>query len=1315
MKPRFLVLICAVLFAFASDARAVIANAWHIPVSAQTGIPATMRDPFVEIAPTGSFTVYQGYFKNNGAGGNQNGGYLIYRNATTSGAWQSVALAFHANAPSNANVQNQFWKGVIVLGAGGLNAGANDVVQYYIKATYSDRDDTYLHGGDLDTHNLSTGTESVAQGNPYSFRNRPAWIFHAGNRVVSGSSVGFWAKVGYIGDLNSNTTRWADAGAVYFTTDGSAPAGSLGAGSGTTQVATFAYDHPEQNSNEAGSVTGAKPMWWAAAVPALLQSLPLGATIQYKIGFWHSANGEERFADFNAAADNQVFTFTNGTVGDAVMAVTTATTGTLNGNYTTTKLFVDEIAGTTMPITIDFQPGQGGVTAVEVVTNLNQRDYADGDRNANGVSDGMEFNQTESLIGTAGDFYYRSFPMTSTGAGHYALTALSAAKTGAYRLTARWKVSGDPAWRWFTNASANRRDHAITVSPVTARGMNMYEVNTLTVEAKATGNFVERSTFEDLYDAAGAPRTGDGRGFNLDYLTGLGVNWLWFQPIHPAAIEGRETDPATGLPYSHGSPYAVKNFFEVDPWMSANYNGTDDITSAASRAKGMVSFQGFVSAADARGVSVMLDSPFNHAGYDVELAQAGVDLFQRNGETWLPSDLIKNREARFFSKSGDYAARASGTADIALAPDRGDFGKWNDVKDVYFGRYDALVNQNPADNGNHLNESDRFFYAATGQGTANNPENANWTSDDDPSVARDANVTKQTWRYFARYAVHWLEKTRPAGQNRNSTPADGNAAVRAAWDARGIDGLRCDFGQGLPPQCWEYISNVARSYKWNFVMMTESLDGGAVTYRSNRHFDVLNENIVFPLKTAGNATQMRQIFEDRRTAYGQGLVLTNTTSHDEENYANIFHPLLRHYAVNAMDGAPLVFMGQELGVTRTSGFTFYETNFGKNIASFKKFNAMQPAWLNRTANAFGEKFLFDAFASVSQARLGSPALRGSNRWFLSRAAGGTREEIWAVAKYEQPNASPNFQDVVLAFSNLRTETAQSETFNVNVTQGGGNLFGIKAGRTYNVRNIAAYLGPAADGFDPTRRTQWLWGGGMSGSALLAGGVFVNVNPVPATNAAWITAPFEAQFLKLYDVTPPPVAGVPATPKAYAIGNQAVFSWTPASDPEGGISGYELTITGAGAPQVITLGNVTGYTFTGALGQTVQASIRSINNAGTRSAASAVGGGTILLSATGDADGDGVSNVDEQTAGTDPLSANSIFKITGATRPSANSFQVQWSSVPGIQYEVLASPSLSQTFTNVSGVTPIPATGTTTSYTDPSVGPRRFYKVRVVAP
>src|SRR5207253_8832653 len=127
----------------------------------------------------------------------------------------------------------------------------------------------------------------------------------------------------------------------------------------------------------------------------------------------------------------------------------------------------------------------------------------------------------------------------------------------------------------------------------------------------------------------------------------------------------------------------------------------------------------------------------------------------------------------------------------------------------------------------------------------------------------------------------------------------------ATQTSHGIGGLRADFGQGLPPQLWEYLINKTRARKWNFVFMAESLDGGAVTYRSNRHFDVLNENIVFPLKSASTATDYRNIFEARRIAYGQGLVLLNNTSHDEQNYSDPFQALIRHAVCSTMDGAPM--------------------------------------------------------------------------------------------------------------------------------------------------------------------------------------------------------------------------------------------------------------------------------------------------------------------------------------------------------------------------------------------------------------------------
>ena len=103
--------------------------------------------------------------------------------------------------------------------------------------------------------------------------------------------------------------------------------------------------------------------------------------------------------------------------------------------------------------------------------------------------------------------------------------------------------------------------------------------------------------------------------------------------------------------------------------------------------------------------------------------------------------------------------------------------------------------------------------------------------------------------------------------------------------------------------------------------MTESLDGGAVTYRSNRHFDILNENIVFALQSAATASDYRNCFEARRNAYGQGLVLLNNVSHDEQNYDDPFEALIRYMACSTIDGAPMIFYGEELGISTFSAST----------------------------------------------------------------------------------------------------------------------------------------------------------------------------------------------------------------------------------------------------------------------------------------------------------------------------------------------------------------------------------------------------------
>lgn len=531
-----------------------------------------------------------------------------------------------------------------------------------------------------------------------------------------------------------------------------------------------------------------------------------------------------------------------------------------NADYTTEHVFVDEIAGDIVPYSVFFNPNVANVdpSTVQVYTNLNRRDYATlpyTDENGIPTQEGIN-PPSGDVVGTDDSHYYRAYLMAPSGE-QYSLTLdgsnAGPAKTGAYRMTARYRLLGSNTWNYYT--TNGRRDHAIVVSPVGARNISLYETNVINVDASGD-QMSQRSTFADLHDST--------KRWNLDYLQALGSNYIWFQPIHPNGIDGRQIDPNTGQPYTVGSPYAVKNFFSVMELM-----GKDDTRDGA-----MSEFQGFMTAADTAGVGIMLDAPFNHTSYDCELADQGVTLIKPGVD---PLTEIRNSEARFYSHgdlfniaNNNYCTRAASATDIAPAPDRNDFGKFGDVFDIYFGDYSALVCLNDQDDNNYLNENDVFNYA-----------DPSWTSVDFTDNGISNNITRNVWQYFASYVPYWLTRTGHRGYN--STPADGDASTRLALDSEGIDALRADFGQGLPPQAWEYIINVARSHKWNFVFMTESLDGGAVTYRSARHFDILNENIIFSFQTATQTSDYRGMFDARRASYGQGLVLLNSTSHDEEN------------------------------------------------------------------------------------------------------------------------------------------------------------------------------------------------------------------------------------------------------------------------------------------------------------------------------------------------------------------------------------------------------------------------------------------------
>jgi len=97
----------------------------------------------------------------------------------------------------------------------------------------------------------------------------------------------------------------------------------------------------------------------------------------------------------------------------------------------------------------------------------------------------------------------------------------------------------------------------------------------------------------------------------------------------------------------------------------------------------------------------------------------------------------------------------------------------------------------------------------------------------------------------------------------------------------------------------------------------------------------------------------------------------------------------------------------------------------------------------------------------------------------------------------------------------------------------------------------------------------------------------------------------------------------------------------------------------------------------------------------------------------DSDGDGLTNLKEYIAGTDPQDADSSFEFVRVGEESPGTVLVEWSSVAGKRYAVLRSPTLSTNRLDYEAIqSSILSQGVTTSYRDTTAGRTHFYRVQV---
>ena len=1129
-----------------------LGNCWHVPGQYEPWPEATMRNPCYPSAGE-AICIFVGNqaYGDGGNPGDMSGGTLYHRAAGAS-AWSTVALEYEDCQREN----NKYWKAIIPAGT---YASAGDM-EYYVEVTYNDHDTTYL-GTDSGARSQTFATAAEVQQHLFTCPigdtagQEPGYMWHAGNAVVAGTNaVQFWVKIGYL----KNGTNWAETVELrYNFKSDSVPRGAVRTGRtakkrmsrslSTYSTAPFAIDHEEEDGGGNGNA-----VWWACTLTDDRFTDP-GQYLEYEIAAKNSAgNNQWRYADYRTGSATNLFYYTMFQAGSGALTV-----NGLNADYTTSKFFIDEAAGETVTLDVVYAPEVTSPYAVEIFSNVGRRDFWNADIDGDGVADAIRPPDGDLITADTTNSYFAAIPMEWDTAAHAYKKTLTVGKTGAYRLTARYKETADSDWVYYSAITNSLRDHAIVISPKKVLEQRVYEVNGMTAKSSAPTE-AGHSTFADLIEGEDSFAE-----FGIPYLNKIQANCLWFQPIHTSSEYGLAEG---GEP---GSPYAAKDYFSVSKWY-----GKSGTTAGA-----LGEFQSFVEACDAGRspsmstsyvgtINIMLDGVFNHTSWDAVFGVMGEELGIVPAGTGA-STAIASVMPGWYANCSDYGAPATwyngpgwGNHDIACGPDRGDFGKWEDTAELFYGRYSALVRHNPDNNGDYLNEDDQYDYTSMSE------------------------ETEKLWDYMGSYVPYWLDQTGHDFGNEHMGEVDANGT---AYDDYGIDGLRCDFGQGLPPQFWEYCINRARAKKWNFMFMAESLDGGKVSYRSNRHFDILNESFVFAARNAGNPSELLAVTDDKKNAYNGGAVLLNLTSHDEVMpYSDPWKTASRYAMLATVKGLPMTFYGQEQGIipcdwgsdwagegtiiqpgNASFGFSKFELNFGKWVADFKTWNKMT-VWDNPPMGAEASHGMAQLYGHVNWARASSPALQSDVQWMLDRVEGYRSTDVWAMAKAEEHGALASGKDAVLAFVLFVNDThyATSQTF--SIPEGAANLLGLEAGKSYTARNLAS-----------GNAEQILWTN--TTEKLTSEGVWVNFT-ADQNGSAFYNDGAMVQFLKLEEYVPPTTYDITVTVGANgSVSPSGTVSVVEGEDQEFVITadtGYRIeSVLADGEPVAEFINDDTSYSYT----------------------------------------------------------------------------------------------------------------------------------------
>jgi len=358
----------------------------------------------------------------------------------------------------------------------------------------------------------------------------------------------------------------------------------------------------------------------------------------------------------------------------------------------------------------------------------------------------------------------------------------------------------------------------------------------------------------------------------LDGLKELYVNYVWYTGVlaHASLTDysayGIKADDADVVKGRAGSPYAVRDYYDVDPDLAVNVENR------------MQEFEALIARTHAKKINVIIDFVPNHVARSYH-------------------SYAKPENAIDFGVQDDVTQKFSQTNDFYYIPDQSFLVPEKETGlTPISGLQDGKFDENPA--------------KVTGNNVFGQPKADDWYETIKLNYGVDYQDGAQ--KYFNPIPPVWIKMR----------------DILTFWANKGIDGFRCDVAEMVPVEFWNWVIPQVKCINPNLIFIGEAYNPAVYeTYLTAGRFDYLYDKVGLYdglkklIKNDPNAdvASISYVWKIESAGFGERM-LRFLENHDEERIASEGFAGDAELALPAMvvsatlgPGPIMLYFGQEVG------------------------------------------------------------------------------------------------------------------------------------------------------------------------------------------------------------------------------------------------------------------------------------------------------------------------------------------------------------------------------------------------------------------